>query len=571
MLVFLCFVALQYAQNGERKMPAKKIYKGVVGFLVVLFLSGIYLQAYAQPTELSAVRLGQSPEQTRVVFEVKNKLDYKVFNLQNPSRVVLDFKSAANSLSFQNKRFQDARIAGMRISTNKDRTRVVLDLRDDFAYKYFVLPASDKRPQRLVVDLSNKTKTFLAQQEAAKSKPLAKAKVQPEVKPQTSKPEKPSVVLANKVEPSQNIIKANKATEEMLNKNQDFAPRKEFLVAIDPGHGGNDTGAVGPTGVKEKDITLALARALKAEIDKIAGMKAILIRDKDVYLSLSKRVEIAEQHKADLFISVHADAYSTTAPRGGSVYIISPGKGASTPMAKILAMQENAAAGVLEFSPIERDALNVIADMSREKNYEKSKVLGNRILQEMKKNLKMHKNGLQSANFAVLRQASMPSVLIEAAFISNPIEEKNLTTRAFQQKFAQTVALGIGNYNEQVPSLTTSTMMVQYRIKKGDNLSTIADNYGTTQRELMRINKISNANKIMVGQRIRVPITDKFTLAYQINYKVKPGDTLSQIAARHKVSQREIMQVNKITNARKIFVGQQIKIPVKEKLYALAN
>lgn len=566
--MFLCFVALQCAQNGERKVPVQKIYKGVLGFLVVLFLSGIYLQAYAQPTELSAVRLGQSPEQTRVVFEVKNNLDFKVFSLQNPARVVLDFEKATNSLSFQNKRFQDARIAGMRIATNKDRTRVVLDLRDDFAYKYFILQASDKRPRRLVLDLSNKTKTILAKQEAA-TKPVVKT--QPQVQAPISKPEKPSVVLANKVEPSQNIVKANKATEEMLNKNQDFAPRKEFLVAIDPGHGGNDTGAVGPTGVKEKDITLALSRALKSQIDKVPGMRAILIRDKDVYLSLSKRVEIAEQHKADLFISVHADAYSTAAPRGGSVYVISQGKGASTPMAKILAMQENAAAGVLELSSIETDALNVIADMSREKNYEKSKVLGNRILQEMKKNMKMHKNGLQSANFAVLRQASMPSVLIEAAFISNPIEEKNLTTRAFQQRFAQTVAQGIGNYNEQVPSLTSNTMMVQYRIKRGDNLSSIADNYGTTQRELMRINKISNANKIMIGQRIRVPITENFTLAYQINYKVKPGDTLSQIAFRHKVSQQEIMRLNKITNARKIFVGQQIKIPVKEKLYALAS
>lgn len=565
----LSFHVLQWRQlirnwfiNMKTQRFFSRIFLALAGLVVGL---SIQLPVLAN-TELSAIRLGQTPDQTRVVFEIKNNHKFEIFKLQNPDRVVVDFMQAENGLSFQRQRFHDKRIAGMRISSNASRTRVVLDLRDNFNYKYFTLAKNGSRPERLVIDLTQplaQPEIQLAQQEEPKAQTVVEKTIEPVAKPA------PSVVAKNNVKPSENRNKANQATENLLNNNRDFLSKKEYLVAIDAGHGGRDVGAIGPTGVHEKDVTLALAKQLKEVIDSQPGMRAILTRDRDVYLNLPERVKIAKAQKADIFISVHADAYNSAAPKGGSVYVLSS-NGASSVMARTLAQQENAALGVLQLAGRDKDVAYVLSDLTREANIRSSRKLGQSVLNEMQRNMKMHKHTIQSADFAVLKSIDMPSMLIEAAFISNPSEEKKLRDVRFQKTFAEAVTRGLRQFIEQTGHAPRwgEALYVNYKVRRGDTLSGLAQAYGTSSRELMNINNIQNANQLYIGRQLRMPVTDKLTVQYDVKYKVKRGDTLSEIASEHKVAVKELMKVNNIKNANQLYIGREIVVPVKQQVFA---
>lgn len=530
----------------------------------------------AANSELSAIRLGQTPDQTRVVFEVKNNQNYKIFQLQNPDRLVIDFYNAKNKLSFKQQAFNDKRIAGMRISEAADKTRVVLDLRENYKFKYFTLAKNSNRSERLVLDLLQplpavlETNTMLAAKETsqkpvqvavtpkAPEKPVQVAKVAEVTKPVQAKP-------APAAKPAKEISKANQATEKLLNNNQDFVGRKEFLVAIDPGHGGKDTGAIGPNGTLEKHITLDLARELKRVIDATPGMRAVLTRNKDEFVDLKKRVEIAKQHKADIFISVHADAYHTAQPKGGSVYVLSR-NGSSGVMARHLARQEQASLGYLPLAGRDKDVAFVLSDLTREANLRSSHKLGELVLSQMQKSMQVHKSKVQSANFAVLKSIDMPSMLIEAAFISNPQEEQKLKQKSFHNSFALAVTKGLTQFIEQTGTspLLDGPVYVQHKIRAGDNLSVIAQAYGVSIAEIRRANNIKNPNQLFVGRNLKIPVTANTKLSYNMRYKVRSGDTLSQIAENHKVSLAELKRVNKIENANQLFVGRELLVPVKQ-------
>lgn len=565
----------------------------------LIFLSLLMVWPFwAKATELSAIRLGQTPDQTRVVFEIKDNQRFEISRLTQPERLVIDFFNAKNAISFQQRQFQDQRIARIRVSSDDSRTRVVLDLRQAYQFKYFTLAKNGPRPERLVVDL---TQPMLAEAPASAVSSVQVAAVTPKaevttsnstatpsvanravvaakpveakaVTPQPVVATKPSVVATTTVTPSKNKSQANQATEALLNHNQDFVTKKEFVVAIDAGHGGRDSGAVGPTGVREKDVTLALATQLKSMIDLQPGMRAVLTREKDVYLGLRERVDIAKRAKADIFISIHADAYTSKAPRGGSVYVLS-NRRASSVMAQTLAQNENESLGVVQLAGGDQDLAFVLSDLTREANLRASRKLGQTVTQEMGRRIKMHKTEVQSANFAVLRSIDMPSMLIEAAFISNPHEEKQLQTLAFQRTFAQAVTNGLKGFIEKTGHQPRwgETLYVNHEVKRGDTLSMLAQSYGITTQELMRLNNIRNANQLYVGRKLRVPVTEKLTVQYDMKYTVKRGDTLSQIAQRHKVSQQELMQVNKITNANQLFVGRELTIPVRQQVLAAAK
>lgn len=546
-------------------------------FFLALLLMLTSQVTVAKATELSGIRLGQTPDQTRVVFEIRNNQSFDVMRLTNPERVVVDFHHARNAVSFNNQRFQDQRVASMRISSNEKRTRVVLDLRDAYQYKYFTLGKNGKRPERLVIDL---TQPMLAKAETA----TQVAAVQPTEKTQAEPAKAPSVqaapepvkhVVARKPTPSvvaRTKPAPNSATETLLNNNRDFVEAKQFIVAIDPGHGGRDVGAIGPAGTYEKDVVLAQAKALKKVIDSQPGMKAVLTRDTDVYLQLHERVNIAKQQNADIFISVHADAYSSAAPKGGSVYVLS-NTGASSVMARTLAKQENAALGVLQLAGRDKDVAFVLSDLTREANIRASRKLGQSVLSEMQRTVKVHKHAIQSADFAVLKSIDMPSMLLEVAFISNPNEEKKLKDSRFHQTFAQAVTRGLNKFIDQTGHAPRwgETLYVNYEVQRGDTLSDIAQAYGVGARELMNINNIGNANQLYVGRKLKVPVTDKLTVQYDLKYTVKRGDTLSQIAHAHKVDVDELMRVNKIKNANQLYVGKEITVPVRESVLAAAH
>jgi N-acetylmuramoyl-L-alanine amidase len=536
--------------------------------LLAVFLLLTSQYAIASSAELSSIRLGQTPEQTRVVFEIKNNDRFEVHRLSNPERLVVDFYNARNSVSFRNQFFQDPRLSGIRLSTDKNRTRVVLDLRSNFQYRYFTLAKNGNRPERLVIDL---TQPMLAEvQPALKPTPKSAPKVAPIVAVASSSVPVPE---APKSAPVQQVkTPKNKTTESLLDANRDFVNKKEFIIAIDPGHGGRDVGAIGPTGVYEKDIVLALSKRLKQEIDVQSGMRAILTRDTDIYLNLHERIEIARRSNADIFISVHADAYPSGSPRGGSIYVLS-NQGASSVMARKLAQRENAALGVVQLAGRDVDVATVLTDLTREANLRASRKLGTTVLAKMESSgLALHKTSVQSAEFAVLRSIDMPSMLIEAAFISNPFEEKRLQDPRFHQDFVQSVTSGLSQFIEQTGHAPRwgETLYVNVDVRRGDTLSALALSYGVSTRELMRINNMSNANQLYVGRKLRVPVTEKMMVQYEKTYKVQRGDTLSGIALQNKVSVEDLMKANNLRNPNQLFVGRELKIPIKQSLLTVA-
>lgn len=551
-------------------------------WFVVFFMLTSQL-AFASNAELSSIRLGQTPDQTRVVFEIKNNHRFEVTRLNNPERLVVDFYKARNSVSFRNQFFQDPRLAGIRLSTNQERTRVVLDLRDNYQYRYFTLGKNGNRPERLVIDLTqpmmaSKQPTTVVNVHAAQkaiTPPIAPVVVKKQDSPPAKTPspaaQVASVDVKSKPEPRVTAGK-NPATETLLNSNKDFVQQKEFIIAIDPGHGGRDSGAIGPSGTYEKDVVLALSKRLKQEIDQQAGMRAVLTRDRDVFLNLQERVQIARQNNADIFISVHADAYPSTAPRGGSIYVLS-NRGASSVMARKLAQRENASLGLVQLAGRDVDVATVLTDLTREANLRSSRKLGSTVLAQMDTSgLTLHKTSVQSAEFAVLRSIDMPSMLVEAAFISNPYEEKRLQDSDFQRAFAQSVTQGLVRFVEQTGHAPRwgETLYVNIDVRRGDTLSVLAETYGVTTRELMRLNNISNPNQLYVGRKLRVPVTDKMMVQYEKTYRVRAGDTLSGIALQNKVTVEDLMRVNKLRNPNQLFVGRELKIPVKQSLLTVA-
>ncbi|WP_040728342.1 N-acetylmuramoyl-L-alanine amidase [Thiomicrorhabdus sp. Kp2] len=531
-------------------MKSLELTKKTISLVLGAFLF-LWMQNAVAGGVLSSMRIGQTSDKTRVVFDLKDTQTYKVSELTNPSRLVVDFYNTANYLSFKNKHITDSRLFKIRVSKNSKRVRVVLDLHKTPEYKAFLLDENSKKA-RLVVDLTDKkiiTKTNKSLAKATKNnvKPalskntvLSKSKSEAldntktkvtqqavltahsasstSIKKEVNTPPKitaPLVKMAS-VDNNQKMIKAtkpsvNKKTESLLNKESAvFAKSHEFVVAIDAGHGGKDTGAIGHNRIYEKDATLTMAKELKKIIDRQPGMHAVLTRDKDVFIPLSKRVQIAKQKNADLFISIHADAFHDHSVRGGSVYILSE-RGASSTMAKLLARSENASLQDVSLNGLDDDVAFALSDLSRDANIKASRKLAVTVLKEMQKTVKMHKHSVQSAGFAVLKSIDMPSLLIETAFISNPHEARNLMSKKFQLKMANAIADGLNKYVDQYGKKPSwgETLYVQYKVQKGDTLSQIAANYEVSTKTLKKLNGIKNANSLYVGKKLKIPVSEK--------------------------------------------------------------
>ncbi|MGM0540875.1 MAG: N-acetylmuramoyl-L-alanine amidase [Pseudomonadota bacterium] len=469
-------------------------------------------------TELSSMRIGQTADKTRVVFDLKQMDKYKVSQLSNPSRLVVDFYQVDNKLSFRNKHITDKRLSKIRISDSAIRTRVVLDLHQHSTYKAFTLSKDKAGRQRLVVDLGDSVSNSAVQKRSTKpsvkavpkviakvKKPAAKTGIKAPVKKNIS----PLVKMA-KVKPQQQT-NTHRATQNLLNRGSSvFSQPKTLVIAIDAGHGGKDVGAVGHNDVLEKVATLSMAKELKRLIDLQPGMRAILTRDKDVFIPLGERVKIAKKQNADMFVSIHADAFHDNSVRGGSVYILSRG-GASSVMARLLAKSENASLLDVQLKGRDDDVAFALSDLTREANVRASRKLAHTVLNEMQKKVKMHKHSVQSAKFAVLKSIDMPSLLIETAFISNPHEARNLMNKTFQTKMASAIASGLTKFvaqNAQKPRWGES-LYVHYKVQKGDTLSQIAANYDVSTQSLKKINNIKNANALYVGKKVKILLSEK--------------------------------------------------------------
>lgn len=361
--------------------------------------------AFAKPkATLTGIRISQSADDhTRVVFDLSAGFEHRLFTLADPYRIVIDLKDTRKSDAIEVDNVSTNLVSGLRsASKNNGRLRVVLDLQAKVRPRSFELRPDGKSGHRLVVDLH-----------------------------------------ATNLSPTP--VKTNQQERKKANK--------QFVIALDPGHGGRDPGAIGKRGTREKDIALAVARKMKTLINRTSGYRAVLTRDADRYITLRNRVKKARQAEADIFISLHADSFHKSHVKGASVYALSL-RGASSEAARWIAKKENSSDLIGGISLDDKDDLiaSVLLDLSQTATIQDSLELGSDVLSHLGKVSKLNNRKVQQAGFAVLKAPDMPSILIETAFLSNPSEEKKLRSSKHQQKLAKAVFSGIRKHlkNRQV-------------------------------------------------------------------------------------------------------------------------
>jgi len=293
--------------------------------------------------------------------------------------------------------------------------------------------------------------------------------------------------------------------------------KRDILVGIDAGHGGEDPGAIGPNRIYEKQVVMAISQELKRLVDNEPGFRGVLIRTGDYYIPLRKRTDIAREHRVDLFVSIHADAFKNPAARGASVFALSPG-GATSETAGYLAERENRAdliggVGSVKISDKDRVLASVLLDLSMTATLNSSLDVGKEVLGEMGAIARLHKRHVEQAGFLVLKSPDIPSILVETGFISNPTEARQLADRNYQQRMARAIFAGIKRYFYNSPPLGTWVAANGgggaervYVIARGDTLSGIAARHNISVDALLRHNSLSSTN-IRVGQRIKIPST----------------------------------------------------------------
>ena len=363
-------------------------------------LAGILpARAFAQGTTalLRGARIGSLKQHTQVVFDLSRSVTHDVFLLHHPERVVIDFNDTRADHGFRQSQVQDALVSDMRYARrHRNDFRVVLDLRQAASVNTTLLtPDAHSDHYRLVVQ------------------------------------------LAHKGEENQPVLSTAQLDKQL----------RDVVVVIDPGHGGKDPGAIGKHRTREKDVVLAIGHRLHRLLSNQKGIRPVLTRRHDHFLHLHERVKIAERHKADLFVSIHADANPDRHCAGSSVYILSD-HGASSVMARRLAARENSAdrIGGVNLSDKNRTLASVLLDLSQTATIQASTDLGRDMLSNLDNVVGLLSDRVERAAFAVLKSPDIPSALVETAFISNPSEERKLRTPAFQRQIAQALHEGIHAY-----------------------------------------------------------------------------------------------------------------------------
>ena len=441
--------------------------------VILLLLVSFSLQA--GQTEINSLRLWSAPDHTRLVFDVSNTVQHRMFALSNPDRLVIDFSDAKLKTSISNFTGNDRFVKNIRSGPRGEGSlRIVLDLKSRINPKIFALAPNREYGHRLVLDLMGN--------------------------------EQPDSVAPVKASPVKHVVAKKKPVKKL--------PARDVVVAIDAGHGGEDPGAVGRMGTKEKDVVLSIAKKLAALLKKEKGIRPVLIRKGDYYLRLRKRSALARKHKADLFISIHADAFRDRRARGSSVFTLS-NKGASSEAARWLAERENSAdlIGGVELKDKDDVLASVLLDLSQTGTRQVSHDVADRVLKKMGRVGKMHHRRVQKAGFAVLKSPDVPSILVETAFISNPGEERKLRSNSHQNKLAKSILSGIKDYFYSNPPPGTllaqrlrpeSDVTRKHVISRGDTLGMIARQYQVSVHGLRDANGLSG-DQIRVGQVLQIP------------------------------------------------------------------
>ncbi|MDX2504690.1 MAG: N-acetylmuramoyl-L-alanine amidase [Gammaproteobacteria bacterium] len=442
--------------------------------LAVLVFSDVALASIAQ---VKGVRMWASPESTRLVIDLSKDVEHRLSTLSNPERVVIDINKAKLAKPISGLNYKKGSISDVRSANKKQNNlRLVLDLKHKAHPKSFLLKPNAKYGYRLVIDLEKES--------------------------------------SNKRSNTPRIVKSVNSSK-----------KRDLIVAIDAGHGGDDPGARGPRGTKEKHVVLAIARKLRVMVNKKPGMKAVMIRNGDYYISLRGRTKKARKLNADIFISIHADAFKSPKAHGSSVFILSS-RGASSEAAKWLAKKENEADLVGGVSLIDKGDMlrEMLLDLSLTATIEASNNVAERVLSGLTKVGDTHKSGVERAGFVVLKSPDIPSLLIETGFISNPKEEKLLKTSRYQRKLAGAILNGVDSYFKQYPvpgtvyakdtiieplnikalSSARKKSNKKHKVIRGDTLSGISKRYQVTVSAIKKANKLKS-NMLYVGKTLSIP------------------------------------------------------------------
>lgn len=430
----------------------------VLSALILCSLSAQLIAATIQ-----GVRVHESPDATRIVLDTSAAVKYKYFTLDKPERVVIDLVNAqlAEGLDLAKVAKDLVRIKKIRGAPRGKGFRLVLDAKQKLRPNAFTLKPISPYGHRLVMDL--------AAPQQARKKP---AKQDAETRPQN----------------------------------------RDVVIAIDAGHGGEDPGALGSKRQQEKHLVLQIAKLTAQAVNAKPGYRAVLTRTGDYYIAHRKRTALAREARADLFVSIHADAFTSAAASGASVYTLSD-RGATSETAKWLAERANQSdllGGVGDVSLSDKDDVlaHVLLDLSMDGNRSYSIEVGQSVLNQMGKMTKLHKKQVEQAAFIVLKSPDMPSILVETGFISNPQEARRLSQRDHQTKLAKAIANGIDQFMRANPppgtAIAARRQELRHTIARGDTLSEIAARYGVTANALKRRNAI-RGDKIRVGQTLFIP------------------------------------------------------------------
>lgn len=521
-------------------MISKRLFSTVAMMAAVFSL---LFSSLVSANSLKGLRVWPSPEETRVVIDLKSEVDFSYFTLSSPSRLVVDLKNTELATKLPVVVKDSPVLSKVRKSSppQKGTYRLVFELKKSSNAELFKLSPTPggQYGHRLVIDLPHGAKS--------KSKP-------------TTTPSKPTV--------SKDINQVKR--------------QKDILIVIDPGHGGEDPGSIGPTRKYEKDATLSISKKLAAHLNAVPGIKTRLTRNADYFVNLNRRVAIARENEAHLMISIHADAFTTPQPRGGSVFVLNTRR-ANTEISRWIENKEKqsellggsgaAFTGNIDDKNVNQTLLDLQFSHSQKEGYK----LATAILSEMGKVAKLHNSKPINTSLAVLRSPQIPSVLVETGFISNPTEEKLLFQRSHQDKLARAVTKAVVKYLKANPpegiilsNATSSTGSVsQHKVSRGESLSVIASKYGTSTQALMKLNNLKSSS-LAIGQVLKIPggasssSSSSAVKTKTITHTVKSGEYLGKIASRYKVSVADIKRENRL-KSETVRVGQKLRITVEVK------
>ena len=451
--------------------------------LLLAFLVSCPVHTWAASIE--NIRIWPAPDNTRLVFDTSAAVTFEKITLDNPDRLVIDIdrSTLATSLVLD---FTNSPIRSIRSSQRSDnKLRLVLDLAYKTNHKIFTLVPNSSYGHRLVVDLSNY--------------------------------KKPPVKLATGA-----VVQPSQPKTTALSSLDLLDSQRDILIAIDAGHGGEDPGALGPRfggkKLQEKRVVLSIAKYLEALLKKEPGFEPLLTRAGDYSIHLKNRTKKAREAKADLFISIHADAFKNPQAKGASVWVLSR-RGASSELGKFLEKSQNSTdsaynfVGNVDLKNKSQGLVDTLVHMSMTKAISTGKGVGEEVLRNIGKIAKLHKKHVEKAGFVVLKSPDVPSILVETGFISNPGEAAKLRTKQYQKKMAKAIFMGIKNYFYNHPEANTYIASVveakrklrSYKVVSGDTLSRIAQRFSTSVKRLQIANKMTNKSTLQVGRVLIIP------------------------------------------------------------------